>query len=267
MERTIPIITITSDFGQRDYHLALIKGGILRSCPTARIIDISSDVSNYNIVEGAFLFQHAWRAFPIGTIHLLSINDFGQPDKPFLVFTHEGHHFVGPDNGIFSLIFPKRPNNVFALDTSDLELSRFPLADYFSKAVAHLSQDFPAGGLGKAVDGWTERITFQAVTGPNLIRGTVVYIDQFENVVLNIDRELFERVGRNRSFELYFKRHSPITSLSDHFHNVPIGEILCRFNSANLLEIAINMDKAASLLGLKVEDTVQIDFRGAAIED
>jgi S-adenosylmethionine hydrolase len=266
VERTAPIVTITSDFGHRDYHLALIKGSILRACPLARIVDISSEVSNYDIVEGAFLFQHAWRAFPLGSIHLLSVNDFGHPDRPMLVFTHEGHHFVGPDNGIFSLIFPQRPANVFTLDTSDLPASRFPLADWFSKAVAHLSQDFPAGGLGKSVDEWVERITFQAVTGPNLIRGTVVYVDQFDNVILNIDRELFERIGRNRPFELFFKRHSPITTLSDHFHDVPIGEILCRFNSADLLEIAINMDKAASLLGLKVEDTVQLDFKGAAVE-
>lgn len=260
MERTPPIITITSDFGWRDHHLALIKGNILCHTPNARIVDISHAVANYNIVEGAFLFRHAWQAFPAGTIHLLSVNDFDQPDHPFLVFTHQGHHFVGPDNGLFSLVFSEQPANVFQISTNDIEFSRFPLADLFGKAVGHLAQDFPAGGLGTALEQWTERITLRPVTGPNHIRGSVVYIDQFDNAILNIDRQLMENIGGGRSFELYFKRHSPITSLSTSFHDVPIGEILCRFNSADLLEIAINMDRGASLLGLKVEDTVQIDF-------
>ena len=89
----------------------------------------------------------------------------------------------------------------------------------------------------------------------------MVYIDKFENVILNIQRELFERIGGGRPFELFFKRHSPIVELSVNHYDVTVGEMLCRFNSADLLEIAINMDKAASLLGMKVEDTVQVDFR------
>jgi len=140
--------------------------------------------------------------------------------------------------------------------------SNFPIASIFAKSVGHFSQDLPAGGLGKAVDKWTERITFHPVTGPNLIRASVVYVDNFDNVILNIHQELFENIGNSRDFELFFKRHSPIKKLSTYYHEVPIGEILCRFNSARLLEIAINMDKAATLLGLKVEDTVQVDFKG-----
>lgn len=261
MDRIPPIVTITSDFGLRDYYLALIKASILREIPQATLVDISHDVSNYNIVEAAFLFKHTWEAFPAGTIHLLSINDFGEPDRPFLVFSHEGHHFVGPDNGLFSLIFAGQPSNIYRIDQSPLVQSRFPLADILGKAAGHLAQDFPAGGLGSATDTWLERLTFHPVTGPNHIRGSVVYIDKFDNVVLNIDRELFEHIGQGREFELFFKAHSPITKLSTSFHDMPVGELLCRFNSANLLEIAINMDKAATLLGLKVEDTIQLDFK------
>lgn len=263
MKRTSPIVTLTTDFGWRDYHLALIKGQILQQAPHVLPVDISHDVENYDIVQAAFLFKHAWQAFPLGTIHVVSVNDFDQPDRPFLAFSHLGHHFIGPDNGIFSLVFDQLPAAIFSIDTADLPPVNFPLASIFAKAVGHLAQDFPAGGLGTVVERWVERITLRPVTGPNHIRGSVVYIDKFENVVLNIDRPLFEQVGGGRPFELFFKRHSPITQLSAHFHDAAIGEILCRFNAAQLLEIAINMDKAASLLGLKVEDTVQIDFKSA----
>ncbi|MEM1215546.1 MAG: SAM hydroxide adenosyltransferase, partial [Bacteroidota bacterium] len=159
------------------------------------------------------------------------------------------------------LVFGEQPSNVYTISAEDITKTSFPIAGILAKAVGHLSQDLPPGGLGVAVEQWIERITFQPVTQPNLIRGTVVYVDRFDNVILNIDRDLFQRVGGGRPFQLFFKRHSPITQLSTHFHEVGIGEILCRFNSANLLEIAINMDKAATLLGLKVEDTVQIEFR------
>lgn len=261
LKRTSPVVTLTTDFGWRDYHLALIKGHILQQAPDCLPVDISHDVANYDIVQAAFLFQHAWQAFPVGSIHLVSVNDFDQPERPFLAFSHLGHHFIGPDNGIFSLVFDTPPTAVYTIDTSDLTLGSFPLAHIFAKAVGHLAQDFPAGGLGALVERWVERITLRPVTGPNHIRGSVVYIDKFDNAILNIDRALFDHIGGGRPFELFFKRHSPITQLSEHFHDVGIGEILCRFNAAQLLEIAINMDKAASLLGLKVEDTVQIDFR------
>lgn len=258
MNQTSPIVTITSDFGWRDYHLALIKGAILCQSASANIVDISHEIGHYNIVEAAFLFKHAWRAFPKGTIHLVSVNDFGQPNQPFLAFSYEGHYFVGPDNGLFSLVFSESADDLIQINI-DQEQSNFPIADIFAKAVAYFTSS-QTDSLGTKVDKWIERITFHPVTGPNMIRASVVYVDNYDNVVLNIHQELFEDIGRGRNFELYFKRHSPIIKLSDNYHDVPIGEILCRFNSARLLEISINMDKAASLLGLKVEDTVQIDF-------
>ncbi|MEZ4983994.1 MAG: SAM-dependent chlorinase/fluorinase [Saprospiraceae bacterium] len=262
MERTPPIVTITSDFGWRDFYLARIKGSILKQTPNARIIDISHDVSNYNIVEAAYLFGAAWQAFPVGTIHIVSVNDFDQPEQPMLVFQHEGHFFIGPDNGVFSLVFDQQPSSIYSIDTADIAPDNFPLAAVFAKAAGHLAQDLPVGGLGGAVEKWLERIALRPVTGPNHIRGAVIYIDKFENVILNIDRAVFDAVGRGRPFELYFKRHSPIKGISQHFHDVAIGEVLCRFNASDRLEIAINMDKAASLLGLKIDDTVQVDFTG-----
>ncbi|NJN34013.1 MAG: SAM-dependent chlorinase/fluorinase [Saprospiraceae bacterium] len=127
------------------------------------------------------------------------------------------------------------------------------------KAVRHLVQELPLTDLGAPVEDMVQRITFQPVISPSQIRGAVIYIDHFDNVTVNITRELFERVGRGRQFQLYFRRHDPITKLSTHYNDVPIGETLCLFNS-DYLELSINMGKAAEMLGLKIEDTVQIDF-------
>ena len=261
----MPITTITSDFGWRDHYLAVIKGALLTQAPQLNIVDITHAIDNYDIVGAAYIFGNAWRSFPPGTVHLVSVNDFPGPDCRFVALAYQGHYFVGPDNGLFALVFGEPPEVVREL--SFPSGSDFPLRDIYAEAVVHLALERPIGELGHPADGILQRITFQPVIGPSQIRGSVIHIDNYENAVVNISRELFRKVGGNRPFALYFKRHDPITTLCEHFHDVPIGEPLCRFNSAGLLEIAVNMGRAGTLLGLHLEDMVQIDFEGATAED
>jgi S-adenosylmethionine hydrolase len=254
----MPVVTITSDFGSGDYYLARIKGALLCRDAGLTLVDINHQVANYDIVQAAFIFRHAWPSFPPGAIHLLSVMNFPHSEARFLAIRHREHFFIGPDNGIFSLVFDPFPAQAFLLPQP--RSNCFPLEDIFADAVQHilLGKDFAA--IGAPAAEMERRITLQPVISRQSIRGSVVHIDNYENAITNISRELFERVGQNRPFALYFKRHDPITRLSAFYHDVPVGEPLCWFNSAGLIEIAINMGKAGSLLGLKIEDTVQIDF-------
>lgn len=254
----MPIVTFTSDFGTQDYYIAIIKGAILCQQNPIQFIDITHNIKNYDIVQASFIFKNAWQSFPKGTIHLLSINDFEHTQQGFLVIRHEDHFFIGPDNGLFWLVFEQMPQEVYRLPP--VENSNFPLKEIYANAVAHLTTEKPLSEIGVRLQNMVQRIALQPVTGKAHIRGSVVHIDNFENVIVNIHKDLFEKIGKNRSFSLYFKRHDPITQLSQNYYDVPIGEMLCRFNSADCIEIAINMGKAASLLGLNVEDVVQIDF-------
>ncbi|HMQ47036.1 MAG TPA: SAM-dependent chlorinase/fluorinase [Saprospiraceae bacterium] len=253
------VITLTTDFGERDHYLAIIKGAILCACPQAQFITISNEIEPFNIVQAAFLFNQTWPNFPAGTIHLLSVNDYYAKEVRFLMIEHQGHYFIGPDNGLFSLIFDPCPEQALAL-TNDLE-STFPLKEIFAKTVGHIANKQPIDTLGKLVTNIQQRLTWQPVIGPAHIRGSVIYIDHYDNAVTNIQRHLFEQVGQNRAFKLFFKRHDPIKVLSKSYPDAQVGEPLCFFNSSGYLEIAINMGKAASLLGLQIEDTVQIDFK------
>ncbi|PHN01931.1 SAM hydrolase/SAM-dependent halogenase family protein [Flavilitoribacter nigricans] len=255
----MPIVTLTSDFGQGDYYLPLIKGAILSQNEQLRLVDITHEVSSYDIVQAAFIFKNSWRSFPPGTIHLISVNDYYQESCCYLAIRHEDHYFIGPDNGVFTLIFDQADIQGYQLDIS--EDTTFDLHQIYARAIGHIANGKEFEKIGKPVDEMVQRITFQPVVQPSMIRGAVIHIDRFQNAILNINRELFERIGADRSFQLYFKRHDPIVKLSRHYHDVPIGEVLCLFNSANYLEIAINMGKAAELLSLKVEDAVQIDFK------
>ncbi|NET32217.1 MAG: SAM-dependent chlorinase/fluorinase [Cyanothece sp. SIO1E1] len=256
----MPIVTLTSDFGWKDYYLPMIKGTILCKNELIQIVDIAHDIPNYDIVQAAFIFKNCWQSFPKGTIHLISVNDYPEEkDKGFVAIAHEGHFFIGPDNGVFSLIFGAIPQSIFQLDPKPE--ARFPLAEVYATAIGHLAGGKAIQEIGSPASDLVQRITFTPVQSHSQIRGSVIHVDQFENVILNITKAVFEQVGQGREFSLFFKRHDPITALSQQYQDVEVGEILCLFNSADLLEIAVNMGKASSLFGLKVEDTVQIDFR------
>ena len=103
-----PIITLTTDFGEKDYSVAALKGQLYRLVPQARIVDISHQVERYYIAEAAYLLQGAYRYFPKGTIHIIGVNNELSPDKPLLLFVHEDQYFIVADNGFVSLFTRSR---------------------------------------------------------------------------------------------------------------------------------------------------------------
>lgn len=254
----MPIVTLTTDFGWQDHYLAMIKGAMLCEHPQLNIIDITHSIQNYDIVQAAFLFRNAWPSFPTGAIHLISVNDYYASEKRFLATGHQGHYFIAPDNGLLSLIFGELPQLIYELDYD--ANGAFPLREAYARAVGHLAHGKPLLEIGLPAQNVQQRITLQPVISNSQIRGSITYIDNFENAITNVHKSLFDKVGAQRKFSLLFKRHAPIRHLSRDYHDVPVGDPLCLFNAAGFLEIAINMGKAGSLLGLKVDDNIQIDF-------
>lgn len=253
------IVTLTTDFGWRDYYVGVIKGSILSHGIPVLFADITHEIEHYNIVHASYILKNTYSSFPTGTIHLISVHNFYKKQPRFLAIKHNGHYFIGPDNGIFSLMFDDELTQVYELDASNNQ-SVLGVKDVFAKAVGHLINGLEFHEIGTKVGDVLQRLSLRPITGKDHIRGAVIHIDHYKNVVLNIDRELFDRIGQKRDFELYFKRYDPITVISQNYADVPVGDVLCLFNTAGLLEISINLDKAASLLGLEVDEAIQIDF-------
>lgn len=250
------IVTITSDFGWQDYYLALLKGAMLRGNAHLNIVDITHEIKNYDIVRAAFIFKNSWVAFPKGSIHILSVNDLA--GTKYVLIKHNGHYFIGPDNGVFSLVFEEKPIVVYQLILP--EEGTFVLNDIFAKAVEQIVFNLALEDIGEPIESLLTRISFQPIMGQSQIRGAVIHVDNYDNAITNIRKETFDKIAKNRPFKLSFKGHESISVLSKYYHDVPVGETLCLFNSANHLEVAINMGSAAGLLGFDLEDTVQIDF-------
>jgi S-adenosyl-L-methionine hydrolase (adenosine-forming) len=254
------IVTLTTDFGLQDYYVPALKGALLSRHAALNVVDISHSIKNHDIVQAAFVLKNSWQTFPEGTIHVLSVNNYGGEKTRFLAFEYQKHFFIGPDNGIFTLIFPDSLTPQYIADVPYDGLNFQPISHALAHAVHHITTNEPIETLGYEAEDIVQRILIQPVVNPNQIRGAVIHVDNYDNCILNVTRDLFLRVGHGRSFQLFYRRHEPITRLCNNYNDVPLGETLCLFN-ADYLEIAIHMGKAAEMLGLKVDDAVQIDFR------
>jgi S-adenosylmethionine hydrolase len=256
------IITLTTDLGDKDIYQAALKGSILKILPTVNIVDVTHSVAAFNIQQAAFILKNSFYYFPEETVHLLGIDTVYSDDTRFLAIRYRNHYFVGADNGIFSLIFDDEPSELVEINImQDLKFLHFPLADILVKASCALAEGKPLLRIGIPVQGIEKRGTLQPAVERNQIRGMVIYIDSFQNVITNITKDFFNRVQEGRRFVLYFKRNETITHLSWHYNEVPEGEKLCLFGISDHLEIAINKGHASGLLGLNLGDSVIIDFQ------
>jgi S-adenosyl-L-methionine hydrolase (adenosine-forming) len=258
----MPIVTLTTDLGLQDYYAALIKGAILCQNEYINIIDISHCISPYNIVQGAFVLGNSYLSFPNGSIHLLFVGNEDSKNQRYIAFKHKEHYFIGPDNGIFTLMFHPMPALVYLIPY--FEISAYPLKDVFAQAISHIVREGTTLHIGEVTTDLVTRINLQPVVSKHQIRGTVIYIDSYQNVITNISNGLFEKTRKNRSFSILFKRHEPITAICKHYYHVAVGETLCKFDAAGYLEIAVHMGKAASFHSLQIDDTVQITFEEEA---
>ncbi len=257
------IITLTTDLGDKDIYLAALKGSIYKLLPTVNIVDITNSVSAFNIQQAAFILKNSFHYFPDGTVHLIGIDTVYSDETKYLAVRYKNHYFVGADNGIFSLMFAGDPDEIFEINImQDLKFLHFPLADIFVKTACHLASGGDVNQIALPVTSIEKKMNLQPVLEKNLIKGMVIYIDSFQNVITNITKDLFNQIQQGRQFVLTFKRNESINHLSWHYSEVPEGEKLCLFGISDHLEIAINKGNASGLLGLNLGDSVIIDFQG-----
>jgi S-adenosyl-L-methionine hydrolase (adenosine-forming) len=258
----VAIITLTSDWGLKDHYLAAVKGAIYTLLPEACIVDISHQIPSFDLNQAAFIIRNLYKKFPQGTIHILGINTEASIESPHTVVFHDGHYFIGSDNGIFSLIFDEIPAEIIELDIiQDSDYFTFPTRDVFVKVACHLAKGNPLSELGRPKKTILSKISFKPVLDGNLIKGKVIYVDSYENVFTNITESLFKSLTRGKKFMIQFRSASyRINEISRSYKDVVEGEMLALFSSSGHLEIAINQGKASSLLGLKIDQPVLIEI-------
>ncbi len=271
------VITLTSDWGLRDHYVASEKGAIISRLPGATIIDISHQIAPFNLKHGSFILRNAYPSFPKGTIHICCVDsepiiNFGSSQDsavPAILF-YEGHYFVSNDNGFFGLLLKNAPAESFwKIDDvlSNPSLYRFPTKNILIPAACRIANGEALDSFASQSDEYKRSIAIAAVIGENLIKGNVIHIDHYGNVITNVTRELFDRFGENIPFTIFFRRKEYyIDEISPSYNAVVPGEKVAVFNSNGFLEIALNRGArtttggASTLFGLSINDIVRIEF-------
>ncbi|MFZ4520146.1 MAG: SAM hydrolase/SAM-dependent halogenase family protein [Bacteroidales bacterium] len=256
------IITLTSDWGVKDHYTGAVKGAILRLLPEAQIVDISHHIPAFDLNQAAFIIRNVYRNFPEGTIHIIAINTEAAVETPHTLVFHHGHYFICADNGIFSLLFDDKPDKVIELDIiQDTDYFTFSTRDVFVKVAHHIATGQTIEELGFPKENTLQKISFQPVIQDDLIKGKVIYIDNYENVFINITESLFKTAVKNRKFAITFRSiNYRIEEISKSYKDVSQGDMLALFSTSGFLEIAIREGKAGSLLGLKMDQLVTVEL-------
>ena len=254
------IITLISDWGLKDYYTAAVKGMIFKSFPEANVIDITHQIPPFDDAQAAYILKNAYKSFPDGTVHIIGVNTEESVNHPHSVAYYDKQYFIGTDNGVFSMIFEKKPDKMVVLDIlQDTDHFTFSGRDRFVKAAVHLARGGNIEELGSATDDLVNKILFEPVVDKNSIRGVVAHIDIYENLITNIPRSLFMKAVKGRSFTISL-RTGQARTIHTSYDDVSPGNIVALFASNDMLEIAINKGKAASLLGIQKKFPVIVEI-------
>jgi len=255
------LITLTTDFGYRDPFVGIMKGVIAGINPNARVIDLSHDIPPQDIMTGALMLRHSVPYFPRGTIHVAVIDPgVGSARLPLLIEC-DGNYFVGPDNGVLSLVLEgQQPQRIIHLSNSTYHLppvsATFHGRDIFAPVVAYLSLGVAAVAFGELVE------TFVRLDLPEVSRtarglvGEILYVDRFGNLFTNIcARDLRGLATEKLAISM---GNVAIRGLASTYASVAAGEFVALINSWGLLEIALYKGSAEQRATAKVGDKVTI---------
>lgn len=271
------IITLTTDMGLTDHYVASVKGTIYSLLPHAHIVDISHEVQAFDVAQAAFFINNCFRDFPRGTIHVCGIDsepsiNFGAPHLSAYpsILLYEGHYFVSNDNGFFGLLLKEdRPEKFWRIEDVLSSPKNFKNAtkNMLIPAAHKIAIGVEINEFATEYTDYRKAVSINAVLEENLIKGTVIHIDHYGNVITNVSKELFNRFGDNTPFTIFFRRKDYfIDEISNSYNEVAPGEKVAIFNDSGLLEIAINRGAksrnggASTLFGLHVSDTIRIEF-------
>ena len=273
------IITLTTDFGEKDHFAGAVKGAIYSELEDVKIVDISHCVSPFHIMEAAYIIQNAYSSFPPGTIHIIGIDSELNPENKHIAVLLDGHYFICANNGIISMLANEiNPQKIVEINIHDRIITNFPVLDVFVKVACHIARGGTLEVIGKQIDTIKELRGIRPTINQEAtqIMGSVIYIDNYGNVITNITKSKFEEIAKGRSFKIT-ARTANFDTINSHYSDAinfdtPVGKRdedgkkIALWNSSNYLELSIyksnpaTVGSAKSLFGLQYRDTVTINF-------
>ena len=273
------VITLTTDFGNKDHYVGSVKGALYNELNNVNIVDISHNISPFNIVEAAYIIENSYKNFPEGSIHIIGVDSEKTIEQSHLVIILDNHYFICANNGIMSLIASKiNPEKIIEINIHNNIISTFSVIDVFVKIAAHIYRGGSIDLVGNQIHILKELYNLNPILNEksNEITGNVIYVDNYDNVVTNISKKIFTEFGKSRPFEInarnyIFKEIVESYAKAIRFdikkeNRKEIGKKIALFNQSNYLELSIYKSNpqtfggAASLFGLNYRDVITIKF-------
>ncbi|MFM8431376.1 MAG: S-adenosyl-l-methionine hydroxide adenosyltransferase family protein [Bacteroidota bacterium] len=258
------LVTLTTDWGSGDPYVASFVGDLLRQDVSIRIEHISHDLPKDDLLSAAFFTISTFHHFPKGTVHFIGHEVAGghQFNKAsvYLIARFQEHFFVGADSGIFSMAFQGRNFECWKPEIpKGMHLRQ--LFEKLAETIVSLSRGKDPSTLGEPYTDLVQNHFTRPTSDPSGIRCSVLYIDSHGNAIFNLNRSVFEKERNGRPFTILVRKATyKIGRISNHYNEVETGDILALFNQNDFLEIALNKDNAAKLIGFKVYDSILIEF-------
>ena len=256
------LITFLSDFRQKDHYVSVVKASILSVNPALRILDIAHDIPNCNVAHASFVLSAAFREFPSGTIHLAAVGSDTSEEEGHLALQLEGHFFVGPNNGLFSLISEQKPSVVVYLDALSKREDTFVAKNKYAPAAAMLASGKSLYDLGHTHRSFNTLLQKRGTVQETQLQGHVIYVDATGNLITNLDKKTFIRSmekSKKKHFEIVLGRERT-QEIHTSYKDVEAGECFYLFNDRGLLEIGIRYGSAAQLLNASYDTPVCIQL-------
>ena len=275
----MPIVTLITDFGNKDYSVAAVKGALVSTVQNPQVIDISHQIEPYNVTQAAYVLKNAYKTFPKGSIHIVGVESEKTPENDHLAMFFDGHYFIGADNGVFSLIFKDIiPEEIFEINLHSSFNYKISSDDLFVKVIGHILRSGPLNVVGTKINKIKEITNLRPTVNKeqNQIIGSVIYIDNYGNVITNITEKLFKEISKTRSFTInarnikftkIYKNYSDAIDFSlNREEREEDGKKMAIFNSLGYLQLSIyksnpqTVGSASTLFGLNYRDPVSIYF-------
>ncbi|MDC3221017.1 MAG: SAM-dependent chlorinase/fluorinase [Flavobacteriaceae bacterium] len=273
------VITLTTDFGTKDHYVGSVKGALFNELENVNIVDVSHNISPFNIVEAAYIIENSYKNFPEGSIHIIGVDSEKTIEQSHLVIKLDNHFFICANNGIMSLLASKiNPEKIIEINIHNDKITTFSVIDVFVKIAAHIYRGGSIDLVGNQIYELKELYNLNPILNEksNEISGNVIYVDNYDNVVTNISKKIFIEFGKSRSFEINARNYIFKEIVGSYGNAIrfdikkenrkEIGKKIALFNKSNYLELSIYKSNpqtfggAASLFGLNYRDVITIKF-------
>lgn len=262
------IITLTTDFGDKDGYAGVMKGVILGICSQAVIIDITHRIDPQDLVQAGFIIRSSYRFFPRATVHVIVVDPGVGTGRAVVAFESAGHYFIGPDNGVLSLVRDEGEIRwLVAVDNPDLFFhpisDTFHGRDIFAPVAAHLLNGVSLDRLGSPMDpDDMVNLDYQApkTNANGDLIGTIIDVDRFGNLITDIDVERIDviRCRCPGKTLIVIAGNQSIKGLATTYQDRRPGTFVAYIGSRKFLEIAVNQGSAASHLDIGKGESVKM---------